>query len=318
MNFKNYLKSNKAYFFFLLFAISILSCLSLLFIERKILGISSTYHPDSAYYLNSIIRSTYSYLSFDYSLLKNINNFFSNIFSGTLFYSISNLFHEFKEIYPFSSPYRNLIKFNFLIYAITNILIFNFLFKNNQKLNSKTFLCILLFCFMPYKLHLTVNVLKEIYIYFFLVLYITYQNTYTLLISLLFGTSLRTMFGLYFLNLINLSKFSKTNWILLITIVFGFFTYWFQINDGISFLNIFELLYERNNADMGGRQYDNIPNFSDKGIYGAFLRSIFWPLLLLSGSFMFFSENYLFYIIGIEIILLNMFTYYCKKNFYLE
>ena len=30
---------------------------------------------------------------------------------------------------------------------------------------------------------------------------------------------------------------------------------------------------------------------------------------------MFFSENYLFYIIGIEIILLNMFTYYCKKKF---
>ena len=168
---------------------------------------------------------------------------------------------------------------------------------------------------MPYKLHLTVNVLKEIYIYFFLVLYITYQNTYTLLISLLFGTSLRTMFGLYFLIFINLNKFSKSNWILLITIVCGFFTYWFQIIDGISFLNIFELLYERNNADMGGRQYDNIPNFSDKGIYGAFLRSIFWPLLLLSGSFMFFSENYLFYIIGIEIILLNMFTYYCKKKF---
>ena len=75
---------------------------------------------------------------------------------------------------------------------------------------------------MPYKLHLTVNVLKEIYIYFFLVLYITYQNTYTLLISLLFGTSLRTMFGLYFLNLIILNKFSKTNWILLITIVLVF------------------------------------------------------------------------------------------------
>ena len=317
MNLKNYLKSNKLYFFLFFFTSSILVCLLVLFIERKILGISSTYHPDSESYLNNIIRTTYSYLSFDYSLIDNIKNFFSNLFSGTLFYSISNLFHEFKHIYPFSSPYRNIIKFNFLIYAITNLLIINYVFKNYEKFDLRTIICLIVFCFMPYKLHLSVNILKEIYIFLFLVLYITYPNIYTVFISLIFGTSLRSMFGFYFLNIIDFKSFKKRkriSLILLAGILFGFFIYWSQINSSGNFSNIIDLIDQRNNADMGGRQYDNIPNFNEKGIYGAVLRSIIWPVLLLSGLFIFFSDNYIFYVIGIEIIFLNMLTLYCKKK----
>lgn len=317
MNLKNYLKSKKLYFLLLFFSLSILTCFLVLFFERKILGISSTYHPDSGYYLNSTVRRTYSYLSFDYSLIENIKNFFSNIFSGTLFYSISNLFHEYIPFFPFSNAYRNMIKFNFLIYAITNLLIINYVFKNYKKFDLRTIICLILFCFMPYKLHLSVNILKEIYIFLFLVLYLTYPNIYTLFICLIFGTSLRSMFGFYFLNLIDFKIIKKRkikSLILLAGILFGLFLYWFQINNSGNFSNIIDLIDQRNNADMGGRQYDNIPNFIENGLYGAILRSLVWPVLLLSGLFIFFSDNYMINVIGIEIIFLNILTLYCKKK----
>ena len=94
--FKNYL-NNKNIFFCNIFIISILSCLTILILERKVLGISSTYHPDSLFYLSGNAYKAYSYLSFNLSFLKNFQ-IFINIFSGTLYYSIINLMHELQNI----------------------------------------------------------------------------------------------------------------------------------------------------------------------------------------------------------------------------
>ena len=134
MNLKNYLNNKKIYFFVIFFIISILSCLTILILERKVLGISSTYHPDSLFYLSGNAYKAYSYLSFNLSFLKNFSNFFINIFSGTLYYSIINLMHELQNILQEEfnlnfNPYRNLIKLNIFLFAITNLIILNVFFK---------------------------------------------------------------------------------------------------------------------------------------------------------------------------------------------
>ncbi len=319
MNFKNYLNIKKIYFLVFFFAISILFCLTILILERKVIGISSTYHPDSSFYLTSNVYKTYSYLSFKFSFIENFLNFFFHIFSGTLYYSIVNLMHELQDIFQGIlnfNPYRNLIKLNILLFSITNLIILNAVFENNRNYNFKILVSIIIFCLLPYKVHLAVNILKETFIYFFLVLCVLYSNIYTYILSFILGTSLRSLFVLYFLNFVNFKKFlSKNNLAILILFLFTFFfviTYFFSFDN--FYQSFFEFLNERNLANMGGRDYDGIPNFSEKGYLGILLRSIVWPILFISGSFIFFSEHIFFKILALEIILIQFLMFYSQKK----
>ena len=321
MNLKNYLNNKKIYFFVIFFIISILSCLTILILERKVLGISSTYHPDSLFYLSGNAYKAYSYLSFNLSFLKNFSNFFINIFSGTLYYSIINLMHELQNILQEEfnlnfNPYRNLIKLNIFLFAITNLIILNDFFKKKNN-NFKILITIIIFCLLPYKIHLAVNILKETLILFFLVLCVLYSNILTYVFSFIMGTSLRTLFGLYFLNFVDFKNLiSKNNFLILVIFLFTFF---FVIISFFSldnfFLSLFEFVNQRNVSDMGGREYDEIPNFSENGYWGVLLRSIIWPALFLSGSFVFFSENIFFKLLGIEILLVQFLAFYNQKQF---
>ena len=46
--------------------------------------------------------------------------------------------------------------------------------------------------------------------------------------------------------------------------------------------------------EHGGRDYDNITNFKYYHAYGVLLKAFIWPILFLSGSFVFFSFNFFF------------------------
>ena len=119
------------------------------------------------------------------------------------------------------------------------------------------------------------------------------------------GTSLRTLFGLYFLNFVDFKNLiSKNNFLILVIFLFTFFFVIISFSLDNFFLSLFEFVNQRNVSDMGGREYDEIPNFSENGYWGVLLRSIIWPALFLSGSFVFFSEN-IFKLLGIEILLYN-------------
>ena len=198
-------KINYRYFYLIIFfIISILISTLVLIIERKILGFGPLYHPDSNHYMS--YQSTYSYLSLKYSIAENFKNYLYRFSSGSLYYSIVHLFYELKQIINISTPYRNLIKLNILFYALTNLLILNCLIKKfhrEKKIDYKTLIIVLFFCFLPYKLHLSVHVLKETLIFFFLSIYILYPNKFTFIISFMFGTPLRVSFGFYYLAFID-------------------------------------------------------------------------------------------------------------------
>jgi hypothetical protein len=309
------LKSKKNYLFytFFIFAFSIIVCYVFLFVERKILNIDAHYHPDSAYYLKNY--RLFSYLSFSDSFVNNSKNFIKNIFSGTLFFSIINLFHELKEIINFSNPYRNFLRFNILIYSITNSMIIFYYFKNFNKITFKTFIFLIIFFLLPYKIHLAVNVLKENLIYFFLVLTLITPNIFIYLLSFVFGTSLRSLYVLYLINIIDFkSLISKKNFLIFISIIIVFLFVITNLFDTKNFFtNLMNYFYSRNLSDMGGRDYDLIPNFQ-KNEYGIILRIIFWPLLMLTGLFTIFNQDFYFLILGLEIIILQIILYNTNKK----
>ena len=313
--------NNRYLFLFIFFIISILISVTALFIERKILGFGPLYHPDSAHYLK--YQNTYFYLSLDYSIFENFKNYFTNFESGTLYYSIVHLFYDLKEHVNFSTPYRNIIKLNIFIYALTNMLILGRLIKKfdeEKKIDYFTLLIVIFFCFLPYKVHLSVNVLKETIILFILSIYVLYPNKFTFLTSLLLGTPMRLSFGFYYLSLIEFNKkFFKKYYPILIIMIFGIAIWYykniFSHHEGLDFM---EFLENRSQSDMGGRKFDAIPSFTDYGLYGSILRAILWPILLLSGTFVFFSKSIYLYIIGLEVIILQLLYFYKNKKFILS
>ena len=310
--------NNRNFYLFIFFFSSILASVLVLIIERKVLGFGPTYHPDSAHYIN--FQSKFYYLSLKYSITENFKNYLYHFSSGSLYYSIIHLFYELNQIVNFSTPYRNILKLNILFYAVTNLLILNLLIKKfdrEKKIDYKILIIVLFFCFLPYKVHLSIHVLKETLIFFFLTIYILHPNKFTLIISLIFGTPLRLSFGFYYLAFIDFNKnFLKKYYPILFIIIIGVIIWYYKnihIHYGVSDILVF--LENRNLANMGGRDFNAVPNFSEYGYYGLILRVISWPIIFLTGSFMFFSKSIYLYVIGFEIIIMQLLYYNINKKF---
>ena len=101
-----------------------------------------------------------------------------------------------------------------------------------------------------------------------------------------------------------------------IFIILGIYYLKFVENENV-IETFFILIQERNFNVMSGRDFDNIPNFSNNDL-GFLYRSFFWPIFFLSGTFIFFTENVFFKILGIEIILMQIFTYICHRKIILN
>ena len=314
--------NNRYFYLFIFFIISILVSTIPLIIERKILGIGPTYHPDSAHYIK--FQSKFYYLSLNYSIAENFKNYFYQFSSGSLYYSIIHLIYELNQIVNqianFSTPFRNIIKLYILFYSVTNLLILNLLIKKfdrEKKIDYKLLIIVLFFCFLPYKVHLSIHILKETLIFFFLTIYILHPNKFTLIISLIFGTPLRLSFGFYYLAFIDFNKkFLKKYYPIFFIIIIGIIIWYYKnihIHYGVSDILVF--LEDRNLANMGGRDFNTVPNFSEYGYYGLILRMISWPIIFLTGSFILFSKSIYLYVIGLEIIIMQLLYYNRNKKF---
>ena len=126
-----------------------------------------------------------------------------------------------------------------------------------KKNNNFKILITILFLSSFYKIHLAVNILKETLILFFLVLCVLYSNILTYVFSFIMGTSLRTLFGLYFLNFVDFKNLiSKNNFLILENIYLFYFlfcnNFFFSLDN--FFLSLFEFVNQRNVSDMGGKR----------------------------------------------------------------
>lgn len=317
-------KINSVILFILVSLTSILLSGIFLYIERIFLGIDVRYHPDAAFYLKQF--KTYSYLTLNDNIIVNIKNFISNIFSGKFYFSVVNLIYEIEKYhinYPILTQifsfHRLIILVNILICALTNYLII----INYKKFFSETkfqyYLILFVFCLLPYKMHLSVNILKETLIIFLLITSVLYKNLLIQFFILIIGVSSRTLFPFYLLvtigsNFENLKKYKLYIFIFIIFLAYSLFHALQLSNPDFNF-NVIDYLKSRNLADMGGRNYDSIPNFADYDLIGIILRSIFWPFLFLTGSFIFFTKSLMMVILALEIIILQLISYYFLRKF---
>ena len=169
---------------------------------------------------------------------------------------------------------------------------------------------------MPYRLHLSAHVLKEtMMIFFFSLCFLRIHYLYKIL-PIIFIFYLRKFSLIYFLIFFNLNKifnYFQINIILKLIILL------FLLIVGLDIINeLFIFHYESNlieqvtawsQKNMGGRDYDNITNFKYYHAYGVLLKAFIWPILFLSGSFVFFSFNFYFLILAVEIIVINILFY---------
>ncbi len=261
----------------LLFLASVMGAHCFLLIER-LLGIAWDFHPDAVGYI-------LNYDLFATDLANVPNNFYffvSAAFSGNVFI---------------------LIELNILAYAAANVLGYRYLRGACKEIglsHIQGILLIVIFLCQPYRLHLAVHVLKDTLIFLLLVFAITQSSKGKRLLILLCMMAFRLPSFLYLTSLISPKKF--------IALLFlGFMVALVFANELTQFLML------RNEVDMGGREFNVIPNFAEYGLWGTSFRAISWPILLLSGTFWIFSPSILMLPISVEMLFARVVAYKAGK-----
>ena len=310
---KNLLTINK----YNIFLFSILACVVFFYFER-FLGIDKFYHPDSLYYLTK--HETFTHYADKPETI------------------ITTGYHYLSRILNYD--YLLLIILNFITFGLTNLIAFNLVLKNNLFILSKSQIFILttILFFDPYRLHLAGHVLKETLLIFLILSFLYFKNFFIKLIPLFISLYLKKNIIFYYL-IFYLDKFIKkifrikdkftiiisSIFLILVTFIFLFESLLLN-QDKFSILNFFtnsnqslmktlEIWHYR---DMTGREFDNIPNFQNISFPLALIYKIAtWPVLIFSGFFLFFTNSFLFKILGFMMIYLNVSIYYLTKKSYM-
>lgn len=298
------------------FFISILICLIFYFFEG-FLGIDRFYHPDSKHYLTNY---------YDFKLEKYLKNPF--IITDLTYYHITNLLRD---------NYYLLLALNFILYSITNAIIYKKVFLRyfNILSNLKLIFLFYLLFLDPYRLHLASHILKETFLIFFMIIIVVSNLKIIKILSVFFLEWFRPNSWLYILIFLTYSKvkffFKKINfyfkpkfiYIIFFLIILVMIIFLFNYDKYIFNLirNIFDEIVSRmkwyDARIMPLRSFDHVVQFKDLGFpLGFIAKNISWPLLLVSGMFIFFVSSILFKLLG-TIIILNNFLIYtiAKKSF---
>ncbi len=297
---KDLLNFNDISFFFL----SFFSCIIFYFLEGLI-KIDRFYHPDSTYYIG---LTDISVSNID---LKNILHLRSNGYPKVLILLNNNYF--------------GLIILNFILFSLTNLLIYRFIFKRyilNLTYKKLYYLFFLLFL-DPYRIHLACHVLKETFLIFIMVLMITSNQKLIKILAVAALEIFRANSVVYIFIFLR-SSFLKIIFFLvliltiLITLSFFFNPYFFD-EVKFFFLKIFNILEVYHYRDMPRRDFDHVSTFRDYNfIQGFLLKNITWPLLFLSGTYIFFVSSKKFIFLGIIIIVNHILVYFISKKTFIN
>tara|TARA_B100000886_G_scaffold338411_1_gene301175 strand:+ start:5184 stop:6209 length:1026 start_codon:yes stop_codon:yes gene_type:complete len=255
---KFFIRKSYIYIFF----ISLFSSIFLLLIERS-LGLDWDYHVDAQTYAkDSILISE--------AMLED-RGFISLI--GASYYHLVAIF--------FKQNIQLITIFNMIIYSLTNVLIYDFFrYRIKSFLTDKLGLVLLfIFLFNPYRLHLSTTILKETLITF-LTTSLFYPTIITPII-ILFLISLRTAGIIYLLAFLDKKKIIICAFLFITTILI-FSQIQVLVMDRIEFANATNII---------ARESDSIPNWTELGFFGSFLRALIWPFIALTGLFIIISPS---------------------------
>lgn len=236
-----------------------------LLVER-LAGIEWDFHPDAVAYVT------------DYDLyaddLANIPN--------NLYFFISHLL---------GGNLPALIELNIFAYSLANALGWVLIRQYGHACglsSGRILAATLVFLLQPYRLHLGVHVLKDSLIILLLLITVSgaprriWPAAAALLafrvpavIYLVVSLSRRMVMGLLVLASLAIASQSQ---------------------------EVINFLISRNEADMGGRDFNTVPTFQDYGVAGTLMRGVLWPLLLVTGAFWLLSPAMILLPIAVEIL----------------
>ena len=150
------------------------------FCIERLLGIDQFYHPDSLYYLTKHEIHASAFIDNPKAILS------------TGFYYLSRILNY---------NYLYLIIFNFALFSLTNLMVFNLIFKNNLLIldNLRLYILYTILYFDPYRLHLAGHVLKETVLIFLMISFIYFGNIFLKIIFLSLSIFIKKNIIFYFI-----------------------------------------------------------------------------------------------------------------------
>lgn len=248
----------------------------LLLVQRAV-GINWDFHPDAVMYIEEFDRYTDGWSG----VPNNVYYYLSALFRGSAW---------------------ALLEVNIAVYSLTNAIGYAFILEKSKEIGLSRKVTVVLtatFLIQVYRAHLAIHVLKD-----------------TLVIAALLAVVIlgfrRGFFAFVLLvllrvsSIIYLSVFLRRKGLLIVGLflVFSVFLMPQELSQFIS---------SRNEADMGGRDSDTVPNFSEYGQEGSFIRAVLWPLLLLTGGFFVLSPGFMFFPIALELLVARIGQLYVRS-----
>lgn len=258
-----------------IFIVSLIAVFIVRFLEISV-GIDHGFHPDSLHYIE-----------------------FYHIFTTNKINSLSSLNNGYYYVVSFfNGDVNSLIIFNQFIFAVTNVLIFK-IFGNKYN-NLKLIQYIILF--LPYRLHLSAHVLKDTII-IFLILCTYYASLRSFPIFVL----LTSLFRVSVAPIVIAIRFTPKRRIYMFIGILILLIMVSMIPELSSFL------LDRSEADMGGREYFDVPFSNASGFLELFVKATLWPTLAKTGFFSVVSPHPVTIAISLEPIILTAWAVYHRR-----
>jgi len=257
-----------------------------LFAIEYIAGYGVGYHIDSLTYLQSV------------KIGIGVESFLSSF--GAWYYTLVSIFHGNATL---------IILFQIVLYSFTNLLIYRAVIptvrQSGHRIKSSWrifFLFIILFD--PYRAHLSVHVLKEVFVIFFLVAAFLSRSFFISLALGVFAFGFTHRAVIYFLLIASqfiINRRVAIKLMVIFTLILA--SVQIDIADRVS-----SVVFNPEQVDMVFRDYDAIPTFSYLGQFnGGIVRAISWAMLASTGSFILLSPSLEF--LAISILPFSLFVY---------
>jgi hypothetical protein len=217
-----------------------------------LIGIGWDFHVDAVTYVDSM----------DFFRISDVGNF----------YELSNNLHYY--VVSLLGGIEGTIAYNIFLTAISNQIIYTVVVC---KIRGRLKFLMILYLFNPYKMHLSVTLLKDSAVILFLTLVFFTRFS---IIGMIFGGLYRNAFIIYMVLYKSIARWYYFSLLLLFVI------YFVRIGGDAAGLE------DQITGDMTFRDFDLVPNFTQYGaILGGILRLIIWPLITITGLFFILSPT---------------------------
>lgn len=275
---KQEFRSNFMKKYFFVFILSTLVVIFLLILERMV-GIGWDYHVDSVTYATDSFETVSAILDQGITAMPNSGYYFIAAFLDQNITAIT--------------------VYNIIVFSFTNILIAKLHWDCNFSEKKIITLSLLLLLLNPYRIHLASTLLKDTTIIFLFVLFI-YKAKY-FWISLIPLFLIRIASTIYLIALVPM-KYWKYFILLLVVLIVSY-------PDAL-----ITQLDDSNAIDMRIRDFDTIPTFQEHGYLGSIVRGVAWPLLAITGAFVFISPAFAFIFVSVGCVMNIIYSWLMMKK----